>query len=144
MVRSLKGYRLHTEKTLWFHSVKIFVLDHCIQQIKIRKGKKNDKSALFFAIDTFQEMIRKNQYRGTECKIKKGKLWREIIYHKETWYKFVFKRERDLQFTLITFAIHTELDFEIGKLMKRLHMIPSDARIIGQKHGSIEFETVPL
>lgn len=100
--------------------MKVILTNHCIDQIKKRKWKKTDKSAIFFAIWIFPKMV-KNTFFDYKCKIRKWKEWTFIVSNKETWYKFVYSHDlKNDCFTLITFAIHSKLDFEIWKLLKRL------------------------
>lgn len=118
--------------------MKVNLTNHCIEQIAIRKQKEK-KAAIFFWIYVFAEMMRTMEFKWTPCKIRKSYWWAEIISHKETWYKFVYVRENPICFTLITFAIHSKLDFEIGKLIRKLCKEDKKTIWSPQKRGSIIF-----
>lgn len=107
--------------------MKVIVTKHCIDQIIKRKEKKTEKQALFFAIWIFPKMV-KNTFWNLECKIRKWKDWTFIVSNKETWYKFVYSHDKENDcFTLITFAIHSKLDFEVWKLIKRLTKLKNES-----------------
>lgn len=104
--------------------MKINVTDHCVEQIIKRKKKKTKKSAVFFAIWVFKNMITTCQYKWNNCYIWKGDDDKHFIYEKETWYKFVYHYDKKTNsYTLVTFIIKTRLDREIWKLMRRLWIV---------------------
>jgi len=107
--------------------MKIRVTNHCRDQIVKRKKWKNSdnkrKKAIFFAIDVFWQLINKNSYKWTWCIIKKDNDDKYKVYHKQTWYKFVYHyNDKKNEYTLITFMIVSPLDLEIWKILRTLRL----------------------
>ena len=69
-------------------------------------------------------MLLNDTYRWEKCLIRPCR-WNVFqIYHKWTWYKFVYDYdEKYNEYTLITFIIKSKLDIEVWKIMKNLWMV---------------------
>ncbi len=114
------------------NSPKIIVTDHCINQVLIRKYefktleqiKKYKKRWLFFSINVFQKMMFNEIYRWEKC-LRSSSGWNtRQIYHKKTWYKFIYEHNIEKnEYILITFILKSELDIEIWKIMKNLWIV---------------------
>ncbi len=78
--------------------------------------KKNEKSAYYFAINVFKEMHKKRREKHKDCYEKHWRDWAKIMVDRSTWYKFVYSLV-DWEYVLITFAVYSKFDEEIGRLI---------------------------